>query len=87
MALIKSVDTPYGIQAEYWKIISNEFLPQVEKYRITVALFFNKKARKDKKNPIDYYTWETNTEYNTKNETYNFLKTIPDLSGATDDID
>lgn len=87
MALTFETETQYGGTAKYWKIIQSNYKYQTGKYNIKVALYINKKARNDLKNPIDYYDFEVASEFNTKAEMYIYLKSLPFFATATDDID
>ncbi len=93
MALIKSNPTPYGIPAEYHKIMEIRINWHANDASVLVGTFVNKEARMNNANCViaRLYEFPTrnfpfNMDHNNVDEAYLALKQHPDFTDAEDDI-
>lgn len=95
MALIKSIELPSGVTANYVKIlrfgIANDFEHNRKQFLIDYAIFKNKESRDANKKSVTDGTVVTAVDFSYSNTDarpalYAILKTLPEFSGATDDV-
>ena len=89
MALIKDNydDTKHGmvIPSAYIRIVS--FEGDKAMVRFVVAVYADKQARTDEKQPIEINTYEIPYQDGMDlNSIYTYLKTLPELDGSVDDL-
>ncbi len=89
MALIKDNydDTKHGmvIPSAYIRIVS--FEGDKATVRFVVAVYADKQARTDEKQPIEINTYEIPYQDGMDlNSIYTYLKTLPELDGSVDDL-
>lgn len=89
MALIKSIDTQYGIPAEYWKITRVDEYFAEHRISVIFSAYVNKEAREAGKSPLaqganleiagDQYIPDA-----TRQQIYEIAKLLPEFEGAQD---
>lgn len=89
MAIIKSIDTQYGIAAEYWKIIRvDEYFAEM-RATVILAAYVNQEARESGKVPLATaatveMTGDTYLPDATRTQLYDYIKSLPDFAGSED---
>jgi hypothetical protein len=94
MALKKVIMTQYGVEAEYHKVILTNVDWLSKKAHCEVAVYLNQQARTENKMflssyalDIDETVFDFTCEDNLVSKTYEKLKLLPELEGATDILD
>lgn len=93
MALLKEIDTPFGVKASYWKIgqVNEVFMEGQVGYDIIVFPYATKEARDNGAQPFSSPAQLRLTDdmegYKadmTRDDVYTWLKTLPAFEGAQD---
>jgi hypothetical protein len=98
MALEKSIQHPTGASSSYWRVTRISLDYERKTASISLAGYFNQQARIDNKRPLDtkqfnvmnttfnqYFSpEELNNNVNPVKQSYIYIKTLPELSDATD---
>jgi len=91
MALLKKVDTQFGVEAEYHRITLTNISWLERKAHIEIVVYANKKARDDGKQFLDGKAIDISGEQfdytcddNIVAKTYDKLKLLPEFEGAVD---
>ena len=95
MGLNKSIDTPYGVAAIYWRLVHFAMDFNAQKATCVMIGYKDKAARDEGKTPlanrqvevsgVDFTGINENTSQRT--QLYNLIKVLPEFEGATDAIE
>jgi len=91
MAILKKVDTAFGVEAEYHKIVLTNINWLERKAHIEIVVYVNQEAREKNKQFLDGTTidifdeeFDYTPDDNIVAKTYDKLKLLPEFEGAVD---
>jgi hypothetical protein len=74
MALQKEIETPFGVQAVYWRIIKKNEDYEINTVYIVLAGYATKEDRDENKNPLDIRNFAFEGAEKTRAEIYGLIK-------------
>lgn len=92
MALIKQIETPYGVTAEYWNVAEKYERIRDRFLQVTLLPYIDEAARLAEKAPLQipavvYISGDDYAKEMTLEDIYEFVKTDPFFEGAEDALE